>query len=86
VKTLSALDVAQSGDIVTITASAPSFLHHQVRSLAGVIKVVGTGKWMPEDAKAALEARDRAACAQVAPACGLSFMKVDYPEDVLVQA
>lgn len=80
VKTLSTLKVAQDGDAVIITAAAPSFLYHQVRSLAGVLKRVGEGKWTPEDAKAALEARDRAACAQVAPPHGLSFMAVDYPE------
>ena len=84
VKTLSTLDVAQTGDLFTITASAPSFLHHQVRSLSGVLKAVGTGKWTPDEAKAALQACDRAACAQVAPACGLTFMGVDYPAELLI--
>ena len=84
VKTLSTLDVAQTGDVFTITASAPSFLHHQVRSLSGALKAVGTGKWTPDDAKAALQACDRAACAQVAPACGLTFMGVDYPAELLI--
>ena len=84
VKTLNTLQVAQAGDEVIISASAPSFLHHQVRSLSGVVKAVGTGKWTPDDAKAALQARDRAACAQVAPACGLTFMAVDYPAELLV--
>ena len=83
VKTLSTLDVSQNGDLFTITAAAPSFLHHQVRSLSGVLKAVGTGKWTAEEAKAALEACDRAACAQVAPACGLTFMAVDYPAELL---
>lgn len=83
VKTLSTLAVKQDDDLFTISASAPSFLHHQVRSLSGVLKAVGTGKWTPNDAKVALEACDRAACAQVAPACGLSFMRVDYPDAVL---
>lgn len=84
VKTLSRLQVAQQGDVFTISAAAPSFLHHQVRSLSGVLKAVGTGKWTPDDAKAALQACDRAACAQVAPSCGLTFMQVDYPAAVLV--
>lgn len=84
IKTLSTLDVSQIGDLFTITASAPSFLHHQVRSLSGVLKAVGTGKWTAADAKAALQACDRAACAQVAPACGLTFMSVDYPPEVLM--
>ena len=85
VKTLSRLQVEQDGDVFTVCASAPSFLHHQVRSLAGVLKVAGTGKWSLQDVDAALKARDRTACAQVAPACGLTFMAVDYPESVLVK-
>lgn len=79
VKTLSTLNVAQDGDDFFITTSAPSFLHNQVRSLAGVLKLVGEGKWAPEDARAALEACDRAACAPVAPPHGLTFICVDYP-------
>ena len=35
--------------------------------------------------KAALEAADRRACAPVAPAHGLTFMSVDYPDDMLVE-
>ncbi len=83
VKTLSTLEVIQSGDEFIITASARSFLHNQVRSLAGALKHVGEGKWQPQDAKAALLARDRAQCPPVAPACGLTFMQVDYPEAIL---
>lgn len=85
VKTLSRLQVEQAGDTFTIFASAPSFLHHQVRSLAGVLKVAGTGKWTLQDVEAALKACDRTACAQVAPACGLTFMAVDYPDAVLAK-
>ena len=83
VKTLSTLH-SQIGDAVYHHGIAPSFLHHQVRSLSGVLKAVGTGKWTAADAKAALQACDRAACAQVAPACGLTFMGVDYPPEVLM--
>ncbi len=79
VKTLSTLEVTQDGELFFITASAPSFLHHQVRSLAGVLKQVGEGKWSPEQARDVLEARDRAACAPVAPPYGLTFIGVDYP-------
>ena len=64
-------------------ASARSFLHNQVRSLVGALKYVGEGKWSKDDCAAALAACDRTACAPVAPACGLTFMSVDYPEAVL---
>jgi tRNA pseudouridine38-40 synthase len=78
VKTLDRLDVSQRADEIHIEASARSFLHHQIRSFAGTLKLVGEGKWMPRDAKAALEARDRTACGTVAPPDGLYLVRVDY--------
>jgi tRNA pseudouridine38-40 synthase len=77
-RTLSSLDVTQDGETIIITTSARSFLHHQVRSIAGSLKLVGEGKWRAADVRRVLEARDRTACGPVAPACGLYFMKVDY--------
>ncbi len=77
-RTLDKLEVAREGEDIFIATSARSFLHHQVRSMAGSLKLVGEGKWLPEDLLRALEARDRTACGPVAPACGLYFMKVDY--------
>ena len=78
VKTLDRLDVSRRGDEVHIAASARSFLHHQIRSFAGTLKLVGEGKWQPRDVKAALAARDRAACGPVSPPDGLYLVKVDY--------
>lgn len=77
-RTLNSLDVTQDGEAIVITTSARSFLHHQVRSIAGSLKLVGEGKWRPSDLRRALEERNRAACGPVAPACGLYFMKVVY--------
>jgi tRNA pseudouridine38-40 synthase len=78
VKTLDRLDVARSGDEVTVLASARSFLHNQVRSMVGSLVAVGEGKWTADDLSRALEARDRAACGPVAPPDGLYLMRVDY--------
>ena len=83
VKTLSDLRLTGSGDEIIITAAAPSFLHNQVRSLAGALKHVGEGKWSPDQARAGLAAADRSQCPPVAPACGLTLMQVDYPADIL---
>ena len=77
-KTLDALDVVRDGDNVTVTASARSFLHHQVRSMVGSLVWVGEGRWSADDLKDALEARDRAACGIVAPPDGLYLVKVEY--------
>jgi tRNA pseudouridine38-40 synthase len=77
-KTLDRLDIAREGDELRVTASARSFLHNQVRSMVGSLVHVGEGKWSAADLGAALAARDRTACGQVAPPQGLYLVKVDY--------
>ncbi len=78
VKTLDRLTVSRRADEIHIEASARSFLHHQIRSFAGTLKLVGEGKWTPRDVKTALEARDRTACGPVSPPDGLYLTRVDY--------
>jgi tRNA pseudouridine38-40 synthase len=78
VKTLDRLDVAREGDDVRVTAEARSFLQHQVRSMVGSLVHVGEGKWSAGDLAAALAARDRARCGQVAPPQGLYLVRVEY--------
>jgi len=77
-KTLDRLDVSRDGDEVRVTASARSFLQHQVRSMVGSLVHVGEGKWSVADLAAALAARDRARCGQVAPPHGLYLVRVEY--------
>ena len=60
---------------------ARSFLHNQVRSIVGTLERVGRGAWAPDDVRAVLEARDRAACGPVCPPQGLYLSGVVYPED-----
>ena len=78
VKTLDRLDVTADGENTFLEASARSFLHNQVRSLVGTLKLVGEGKWTTRDVADALAARDRSACGPVAPPDGLYLMRVDY--------
>jgi tRNA pseudouridine38-40 synthase len=78
VKTLDRLDVARSADEIDVVTCARSFLHSQVRSMVGALALVGEGKWTADDVTAALEKRDRTACAPVAPPDGLYLMQVDY--------
>ena len=78
VKTLDRLDVTRSGEELRITAMARSFLHNQVRSMVGSLIHVGEGKWSAADLAAALAARDRTACGQVAPPQGLYLVRVEY--------
>jgi tRNA pseudouridine38-40 synthase len=77
-KTLEILNVARRNNEIYITASARSFLHHQVRNMAGTLALVGKGKWSARDVKKALDARDRRAGGPTAPSEGLYFTGVDY--------
>jgi len=78
IKTLDKLTVRRSLDEIDVEASARSFLHHQVRSIVGTLKLVGEGKWRPRDVKAALEAHSRSRCGPVSPPDGLHLVRVDY--------
>lgn len=78
VKTLDRLDVSAQGEEIVVYAKARSFLHHQVRSMVGSLKLVGEGKWQPHDLALALQARDRTRCGPVAPSEGLTLLRVDY--------
>ena len=78
IKTLSGFDVERQSDSIVMRLWARSFLHRQVRSMVGSLEHVGAGKWSVDDLRAALEARDRARCGQVAPAAGLCLVNVEY--------
>jgi tRNA pseudouridine38-40 synthase len=80
VKTLDRLEVSRFGEEIHIEAAARSFLHHQVRSMVGCLVMVGRGQWAPQEMKAALEAKDRAALGLNAPPQGLYFVEAAYPD------
>ncbi len=77
-KTLEAFSVRREGEFIFAECSSRSFLHNQVRSMVGTLRLVGEGKWGAGDITAALAARDRKACGPVAPADGLYLTRVDY--------
>ena len=79
VRTVDAVTVTREGDEVAVRVAARSFLHNQVRSIAGTLERVGAGRWRPDAVAEALAARDRAACGPVAPAHGLYFVSAEYP-------
>lgn len=92
IKTLDRLEVIENksdfsfGRHLEIWAEARSFLHHQIRNITGTLKLVGVGKWQPEDVKTILEAKDRAKAGPMAPAEGLYFVQVDYPDTSFIRA
>ncbi|MEM7780236.1 MAG: tRNA pseudouridine(38-40) synthase TruA [Pseudomonadota bacterium] len=84
VKTLDQFDVERAqtewGEEIHIHASARSFLHHQVRSMVGCLKLVGAGTWEEQRVARALAARDRQELGLNAPPQGLYFVMAKYPK------
>lgn len=78
VKTINHIAVERAGAEIHLSVSARSFLHNQIRSFAGSLKLVGEGRWNLPDLRSALEAKDRKACGPVAPPHGLYLTQVDY--------
>jgi tRNA pseudouridine38-40 synthase len=81
IRTLLALDVVRSGGVVEISASADAFCHSMVRSLVGALLAVGEGRRLPEWPAGLLSRTERASDVPVAPAHGLTLVRVDYPAD-----
>ncbi|MDP9137239.1 MAG: tRNA pseudouridine(38-40) synthase TruA [Pseudomonadota bacterium] len=77
-KTLDRLDVRRAGEAIEIVAEARSFLHNQVRSMVGTLKLVSERKWSASMVGEILHARDRTRCGPVAPPQGLYLIKVEY--------
>ena len=78
VRTMELLSVRREGDEIIIEAEARSFLHHQIRNLAGTLAEVGKGRRPEAWPRQVLESRDRAQAGQTAPPHGLCFMWVRY--------
>lgn len=78
IKTMDAITVRRIGDMIEIELMARSFLHHQVRNIAGSLMWVGCGKWTVQDFKDAFEACDRRRGGPTAVPYGLYFMEVGY--------
>lgn len=78
IRTLDRFAVRREGEMLVVTASARSFLHSQVRSMVGSLKLVGEGKWRPRQFREALDAAQRARCGPLAPPDGLYLTQVDY--------
>lgn len=78
IRTLDRFDVAREAEHIVIRTRARSFLHSQVRSMVGSLKLVGEGRWTPRQFRAALDAADRSRCGPLAPPDGLYLTAVDY--------
>jgi tRNA pseudouridine38-40 synthase len=79
IRTLRGLDVARTGDVVSIRPAADAFCHHQVRAMVGALLAVGEGRRPPPWPREVLLAGVRDSAVTVAPPHGLTLVGVDYP-------
>ena len=83
VRTIDEVSFSRDGDEVIMRVSAKSFLHSQVRIIAGTIVKIGDGTWDPEKILTILKGKNRNLAGPTAPADGLYLERVKYPENLL---
>lgn len=81
VRTVTRLELDQSGPWFWLDISADAFLQHMVRNIVGSLILVGRGERQPEWLGQVLESRDRTRAGAAAPAAGLYLSGVSYPEE-----
>jgi tRNA pseudouridine38-40 synthase len=84
VRELRRIEVCREGDLVSVELTANAFLHHMVRNIVGSALEVGEGARPAEWLAELLASRDRRLAGPTAPAGGLYFARVRYPERYLL--
>ena len=64
--------------VIKISITANAFLRHMVRNIVGTLFEIGRDRMPPEKMIEILNAKDRRAAGQTAPACGLFLEKMVY--------
>lgn len=87
VRTLYEISIEKGDDdVIILRLRGNGFLYNMVRIIAGTLMKAGMGIYPPEHVKEILEARNRQAAGQTAPARGLTLVGIKYetePEPVL---
>lgn len=81
IRELQRLEWARDGELLTAFVSADAFCHSMVRSLVGALLAVGEGRKPVGWPASLLSLTGRSSEVAVAPAHGLSLVRVDYPAD-----
>ena len=78
VRTIVDLEVSRSEPLVSIEVEADGFLYNMVRTIAGTLVLVGTGKRPPSWVGEVLRAENRVVAGPTAPPQGLFLVRVRY--------
>jgi len=77
-RTIRALTVTRSADLIRIEIRADGFLHHMVRTIVGTLLECAMGRRTPDSVARILTAKDRSAAGPTAPPRGLYLAGVRY--------
>ena len=80
VRTIYATRLWKEEDMIHFQIQGNGFLYHMVRIITGTLLKIGQGSWPSEQICQILEARDRSRAGATARACGLTLLKIRYPE------
>ena len=83
IRTLDEITFVRENAEIIMKIKATSFLHSQVRIIAGTIAKIGEGVWEPDRVKSILEGKNRTLAGPTAPPDGLYLEKIDYPDILL---
>ena len=78
VRTIFRCNVTAEDKWIYVDVEGDGFLYNMVRNIVGTLVEVGMGRWRPEKMNEILEAKDRTAAGQLAPAQGLCLMWIKY--------
>ncbi len=68
----------EQADTLHVEVEGNGFLYNMVRNIVGTLVDIGRGHWEPQVIPTILEARDRTAAGQLAPAAGLCLVWIRY--------
>ncbi len=79
VKTVLDLKITENKDFYTIKITGTGFLRYMVRSIVGVLAIVGKGTFSRTSVSEIFLKKDHTLCGKTAPAKGLVLKKIYYP-------
>lgn len=81
IRTVERLEITAYDNWLVMEIKANAFLHHMVRNIMGSLFAVGRGTKPPQWMAEILSLKDRRMAAATAPAAGLYFVGVEYPDN-----
>lgn len=80
VREIYSLTIEEKKPFLLIRVEGSGFLYNMVRIIAGTLLEVGKHRYPPEHVAEILAGKDRNLAGPTAPACGLTLVKIEYPE------